>query len=78
MASYDVKKKEKTVFEASKMSQDQKNIVQFEFYQKDDGWYIERWDYNIESPFPHKTEMYLPADIIEQIILVEKSKNNLS
>lgn len=75
---YKIKKDLKEVFSAQKVSDDKKNIHQYDFEKKVNGWHIVYWKYNVDSPFPERKDMYLPLEVVEQILLVESTKNNLS
>lgn len=75
--SYNIKKIQKDIHRAERMSADRKTKISFELEEFEDGWIVESKYYNVEHPFPEKNRMFLPNEVIEQILLIETSKKEL-
>lgn len=74
----EIEKVEKTVFKCSSRSQDKKIIVEYELEQKQNGWFIKKFVWNADFNTPITTEMFLPNDIVEQILIPEIAKSKLN
>ena len=45
------------------------DIIRYEYSRKDAGWLLKREWYNVESgQFPHVEEIYIPDEVLEDII----------
>jgi len=77
MGKYKLSKEEKTVHKAEMRSDDNKTIISYEFEQEKNGWVVEKSVWNVETVFPKKESIWLPSELIEQILLIETTKNNL-
>jgi len=75
MVEYKISKKEVEVFSASR--QTDKNITEFNLEKKKEGWMVKVFRYNVDSAWPKEDIMFLPNDIIENIILKEHVKKQL-
>ena len=78
MGKYKLSKEEMTVYKAEMRSGDNKTIISYEFKKEKNGWFIEKSIWKIDSNFPKKESIWLPAELIEQILLVESVKDNLT
>ena len=72
---YDIKEKQRTVYIAE--TRGAKDVISYEFYQSGDGWWINKEQYNVETPFPKKEEIYITNEVIEKILLVQTAKREL-
>ena len=78
MSKYKLSKEEKTVHKAEMRSDDNKIIIAYEFEEERNGWFIEKSVWNVDSAFPKKESIWLPTELIEQILLIESVKDNLA
>jgi hypothetical protein len=53
-------------------------IIEFEFEKKGGGWYVKKFIFRPENDNLEVTDMYLPEDIVEKILLVESTKDKLT
>jgi hypothetical protein len=74
---FEIKKKEKIVHVATKMADDSKSITEFHVEKTKAGWHIEKWFYDVEQSAV-KTEIYLPDELFESIIIPEYTKLKLN
>lgn len=44
-----------------------KDIYQFEYFKSENGWWVTKYHYNVQSPFAKKTEIFLPDEVIDVI-----------
>jgi len=72
---YDIKKVVKEVFKAH--TQGEKNIIEYELEKKENGWTISYTHYNVDAAYPDTNQMYLPNNIIKDILLKEFVKEKL-
>ena len=73
--SFEIKKENKDVFSAK--FQSEKTIVKYEFEKMDKGWYVDKSTWSVEAPFPKKESIYLPNEVIDQILMIESVKDKL-
>jgi hypothetical protein len=74
----EIEKVEKLVFKCSQKSPDKKIIVEYELEQKQNGWFIKKIVWNVDTLSPAIVEMFLPNDIVEQILIPETAKSKLN
>jgi len=74
----EIEKVEKVVFKCSQKSQDKKTIIEYELELKNTGWFIKKNVWNADFNTPITTEILIPNDIIEQVIIPETAKYKLS
>ena len=74
----EIEKIEKLTFKCSHKSQDKKIIVAYELDQKNNGWFIKKVVWNADTATPITVEIFLPNDIVEQILIPETAKSKLS
>jgi hypothetical protein len=73
---YKISKEHKEVFTAQRRGD--KSIMTYEFEKKNHGWYVQRTHYDIDAAFPKVDDMFLPGEVVEQILLIESTKNKLT
>ncbi len=75
MANYTFDKQEKVVFTARLTTE--KKLIEYEFERKTNGWYVKRWYAEADTNIPQMSEIFLPIEIVEQILLIESTKDKL-
>jgi hypothetical protein len=76
MAGYSVSKEDKTVYVAKKRVDG--NTIRYEFWQSENGWYIQCDQWAQESAIPIHSEMWVPDEVINQIITPDAAKKLLN
>lgn len=74
MAKYNITKKEKLIHVAEKRTE--KSIYRFEFEKIKSGWYVKKFIYDVDE-VTSVTDMYIPREVVEQILLAEAAKDEL-
>lgn len=72
---YETKKKNKTVYTSQRKTST--DIFYYEYYHEENGWWIIREHYNVNNPFPDRSEIYIPDEIIDNITILN-TKEKLS
>ncbi len=76
--NYEIVKQQKEVFKAKKVSKDQKSIIEYEFEKINSGWFIKKRIWSVDTDNPVVSDIYLPDEVVEQILTVETAKNKLN
>lgn len=64
---------EKTIIE----KRDNKNIRRYEVRRTEHGWHVIFMHYNVEHPWPEQRDMWIPDEVMDQIILPLTAKEKL-
>ena len=72
---YDISKEDVKIFKATTTSD--KEVVEYHLQKGKDGWIITSLRYHTDSPWPLERFMFLPYDVVENIILKEHVKKEL-
>lgn len=76
MDEFKISEEDKKLFIAEHRSD--KSIRRYEFEKIDSGWYVKKFIYKIEEGFPKVSDMYLPNEVVEKILMVESVKDKLT
>jgi len=73
--AYVNKTENKQVYISEKKTE--QNIYRYEYYKTEDGWWITREHYSVDSSFPEKSEIWIPDEVIDHIT-ASNAKEKLS
>jgi hypothetical protein len=76
MSKYDVSKENKEIYVAEKRVDD--NHIRYEFWQSENGWYLQCDHWYSGSPWPMHSEMWVPQEIIDRIITSDTAIKKLT
>jgi len=62
---YEVKTIQQEIYCSEKRTE--KSIFRYEWKHGDKGWWIVREHYHVDSPFPDRSEMWIPDEIVDHI-----------
>ena len=74
--SYDIYKENRSIYVAEKKTKN--HILRYELVQKESGWDIEVWIYDLELDQINKKNVFLPNAILEKIIVPNSAIKILS
>lgn len=77
MAEYDVTVKEVNIIFANKLSESKKDSYDYSLREKENGWIIDYDHVNADEGLVKSTQMWLPNEIIDQLI-AHHAKKKLS
>ena len=72
---YNIKNETKEIFTA-RISIGEKIFIKYEFEKVETGWHIKKWKHDVNDSTVI-SDIFIPNEIIEQILMVESVKDKL-
>ena len=74
---FNIKKTIREIYKATKVSDDKKSLLDYEFTKTKNGWLVIKESHNIDYGIQDRSEMWIPDEIIEKIVMEHLAQDHL-